>query len=163
MGSLGWMSQPHFSFHKTKKKDSSLTSGFQLPNTPVHKMSTFLENVAFVSELCNPVSLSSVCQECSREVTARRTGLNQIHKASIVPPGCDPNDWRLHWPRSCRTDRVCLEARVLQVVIPIIINYHISAAHRCTQLLRKTGKSVDCQDASIMLSHNKHQVSAEAS
>lgn len=32
-----------------------------------------------------------------------------------------------------------LYARVLQVVIPIIINYHIIAAHRRTQLLRKTG------------------------
>lgn len=30
-------------------------------------------------------------------------------------------------------------ARVLQVVIPIIINYHISTAQRCTQLLHKTG------------------------
>lgn len=92
-----------------------------------------------MSELCNPASLSSVCQECSQEVTARLTGLNQIHRASIVPPGCDPNDWRLHWPRTCRTDHVCLEARVLQVVIPIIINYHISAAHRCTQLFHRPG------------------------
>lgn len=97
-----------------------------------------LENVAFVSEPGNRASLSSVCQECSREVTARLTGLNQIHKVSIVPPGCDPNDWRLRWPCSCRTGRVCLEARELQVAIPIIINYHISAAHRCPQL-RKTG------------------------
>lgn len=96
----------------------------------------------FHSELCNPASLSSVCQECSREVTARVSGLNQIHKASIVPPGCDPNDCRLHWPCSCTTGRVCLEARVLQVVIPGIIIYHIGDAHTC-------------QEVSIRLSHNK--------
>lgn len=65
-------------------------------------------------------------------------GPNQNHNVTIVPSGCDPSSCWPHSPCCFGTDCFCLKGKVPQVVIPIIINYHISTVHRCTQLSHKT-------------------------
>lgn len=65
-------------------------------------------------------------------------GPNQNHNVTIVPSGCDPSSCWPHSPCCFGTDCFCLKGKVPQVVIPIIINYHISIVHRCTQLSHKT-------------------------
>lgn len=86
--------------------------------------------------------ISAECQECRLTGGAggdhrnrlRLARLNQNHKVSIVPSGSGPSGCRPHSPCCFGTDHFCLEVKVPQVVIPIIINYHISTIHRCTRL-----------------------------
>ena len=64
------------------------------------------------------------CQECPQ-----RAG-QQNHKVTIVQSGCGPSCCRPHSRCCCATDCFCLKFKAPQVLIPIIINYHVSTNHR---------------------------------
>lgn len=111
----------------------------------------FTESAAFI-QMCNPVLMFSlanfrcaVCQECPQTGATggdhrnrvRLARLNPNHKVSFIPSGSDPRGCWPHSPWCSGAHCFGLEVKVPLVVIPIIINYHISTIHRCTQLSYK--------------------------
>lgn len=114
---------------------------------------------------------SAVCEECSltgapgadHRNRLRLAGLKQNHKVSIVSSGSDPRHCCPLSPRCFGTDWFCLEGKVPQVGIPIIINYHQHYSQIYKINIQNWQFAQIISGQSVMLSLNKHKLSVQSS